>query len=643
MHWLVWWIVGFTVLPLGAQPTPEIPVTAGRVDVMASGQWFEDIDGRLSLDEVRSLDVAETFSLNPEGPGRIVPGTRLWVRMSVDPEFLSRRWLAIRIGIWSEICAHWPVSGSSPADRHRAYRSDCTGVAGSFMERPIRHKGFVFPPPQEFEAHGPVFLSVRSLYPEALEAEWVDHRTFFEQERDTQLSSGLYYGVLLAMVLYNLCLFASLHDRTYLFLSLHIGGLGLAFFGFDGFATQYFWPQRAELWPTSLGFLGLAFLGGPLFVRRFLLLQEHAPRLDRILMTAVPLAGLGTALVFFQYFLANLLIGIASMIFALTSMAAAIVRWRQGYRPARYLLIAMAAFLMMLPLSVLSALTVLPWYPSQRTILHLSVAASSLLLSFGLADRVREINAERQRLIPELEARHHELARFNYTLSHDLKNPLVTIQGFLGWVERDATSGNMERLRLDLERIRSAVGRMQQLLEGLLEFSRYEYQKDVVKVDVGLVMRDARDVLADTVEHYSAQVEIASDLPEVTCNRAQLQRVVEILLDNALRFGQEPEGPRVEMGARREGDTVLCWVRDEGIGIDPPYQERIFDLFEKLEGPQSGTGTGVGLTLARRIIQAQGGRLWVESEGLGKGSTFWWTLPRTSPLTIHGQESHEGS
>jgi signal transduction histidine kinase len=144
---------------------------------------------------------------------------------------------------------------------------------------------------------------------------------------------------------------------------------------------------------------------------------------------------------------------------------------------------------------------------------------------------------------------------------------------------------------------------------------------------VALLAREAVTLLASTISASGALVEIEEGLPTVWADPGRLREVMQNLLENALRFSAGRPEVHVTVGSRgrdEHGQDVV-FVRDEGVGIDPRHQERIFRLFEKLD---PGTdGTGVGLTIVKRIIEVHGGRIWVESEGEGRGSTFCFTLP----------------
>ncbi|MCS6840300.1 MAG: PAS domain S-box protein [Roseiflexus sp.] len=239
----------------------------------------------------------------------------------------------------------------------------------------------------------------------------------------------------------------------------------------------------------------------------------------------------------------------------------------------------------------------------------------------------KQIEAERERLIAELEQKNAELERFTYTASHDLRSPLITIQGFLGYLERDLEEGNTERTRSDIRRISAAVQKMERLLSDLLELSRIgRLSAPPQEVAFNAIVQDALDLLAGKIAERQAHISIAPDMPVVYGDRGRLVEVIQNLVDNALKFCDNQKEPVIEIGVTKESSgSPVFFVRDNGIGIDPKYHEQIFGLFNKLD-PRS-EGTGVGLTIVRRIIEVHGGRIWVESTGPGAGATFYFTLP----------------
>lgn len=238
--------------------------------------------------------------------------------------------------------------------------------------------------------------------------------------------------------------------------------------------------------------------------------------------------------------------------------------------------------------------------------------------------------AERERLIQELAGKNAELEQFTYTVSHDLKAPIVTIKGFLGYLEQDALSGNHDRLKRDLGRISGAVDKMHSLLNELLELSRIGRMMNVPEpVSFGELVTEALELLQGQMNEFAPKLVLAPDLPVVFGDRRRLLEVLQNLLDNAMKFSPNRPGALIEVGQHGyENEMPVLYVRDYGIGIAPEHHDRIFGLFNKLDPLVDGTG--VGLTLVKRIVEFHGGRIWVESAS-GRGTTFYFTLP-TQPL-----------
>jgi len=239
------------------------------------------------------------------------------------------------------------------------------------------------------------------------------------------------------------------------------------------------------------------------------------------------------------------------------------------------------------------------------------------------------VETEREKLIQELEDKHAELERFTYTVSHDLKSPLITIRGFLGFIEQDTAAGNTERLRVDIQRISDATDKMQRLLNELLELSRVgRLMNPMENIRFEELAREAVELVQGRIRASGARVRILKGMPVVYGNRQRLLEVLQNLVDNATKFMGAQSKPRIEIGQQGEqnGQPVL-YVRDNGAGIPAQHHDRIFGLFNKLD--IDSEGTGVGLALVKRIVEFHGGRIWVESEA-GHGAAFFFTLPAAS-------------
>jgi len=258
-----------------------------------------------------------------------------------------------------------------------------------------------------------------------------------------------------------------------------------------------------------------------------------------------------------------------------------------------------------------------------------AVDAETVIAMIRDVSLIKWISAEREKLITELEAKNAELERFVYTVSHDLKSPLVTIVGFLGYLEEDIRRGNMEDLRKDVERIYLAAYKMQDLLKDLLELSRIGRTMNPPQtISFEELVKEALELTEGRLQEHGVRASIQPNLPMIRGDHKRLLELTQNLIDNAAKYMGDQAEPKIEIGHDGyENEKPILFVRDNGMGIAPEYFERIFGLFNKLN-PNS-EGTGVGLALARRIVEFHGGRLWVESE-LGKGSTFYFTLPPAS-------------
>ncbi len=226
----------------------------------------------------------------------------------------------------------------------------------------------------------------------------------------------------------------------------------------------------------------------------------------------------------------------------------------------------------------------------------------------------------------EVEAHNAEMERFTYTVSHDLKSPVVTIRGFISLIKQDLLAGDERKIAQDIERIDTAANKMADLLEELLDLCQVGRLVNAPEpIAMSALAEEAVELLATEIDERGAKIEIAPDLPSVMGDRRRLLEVLQNLIENALKFTRSEVKPRISVGFRRADDGFAFFVRDNGSGIAPPYHKKVFGLFDRLQ-PEI-EGDGVGLALVKRIVEWHGGRIWVESDGKDHGSTFCFTLP----------------
>ncbi len=258
-------------------------------------------------------------------------------------------------------------------------------------------------------------------------------------------------------------------------------------------------------------------------------------------------------------------------------------------------------------------------YPVEVYLQLVNTADSTVFLAV-----INDITVRKQ-ADDEIRQKNAELERFTYTVSHDLKSPLITIKSFSGSIKRDLASGRHDRIEMDLERIGTAAGKMADLLDDLLELSRVG---SIVSKTEPVAMTELVDEvlthLAGPLQANRVKVEVQPVLPAVMCDRQRMAEVIQNLVENAIKYMGGQTRPQILIGMREEHEKAVFFVQDNGLGIDEKYHRNIFGLFNKLDAKSDGTG--IGLALVKRIIEVHGGEVWVESEGCGNGSTFCFTL-----------------
>ncbi len=233
-------------------------------------------------------------------------------------------------------------------------------------------------------------------------------------------------------------------------------------------------------------------------------------------------------------------------------------------------------------------------------------------------------NRELLKITSLFKKRNQELDHFAYVTSHDLKAPLRAIANLATWLSEDLEGQIPEENQEQLQLMQSRVKRMEGLIQGLLEYSRVGRKNTPTKtVNVGDLVREEIDLLSPPAE---LEVVVAADMPTLKTEIVLLQQVFSNLISNAIKYHPQQKG-KITISVVEQENFYQFTVADDGLGIDPQYHDRIFTIFQTLQARDTIESTGIGLSIVKKIVEGQGGKIWVESQ-LGEGATFHFTWPR---------------
>jgi light-regulated signal transduction histidine kinase (bacteriophytochrome) len=244
---------------------------------------------------------------------------------------------------------------------------------------------------------------------------------------------------------------------------------------------------------------------------------------------------------------------------------------------------------------------------------------------------LKALNEKLEKRAKELAASNEELEQFAYVASHDLQEPLRMVTNFLSQIEKKYSDLLDEKGKTYIHFAVDGAKRMRQMILDLLEFSRAgridtKYQE----VNLDLLVKDILDLHQKKIEETDARV-IIGELPVITAPKTALRQVFQNLINNSLKYSHSKNGaiPQISISAKDKNDHWQFEVKDNVIGIEPQYFEKIFVIFQRLHDRSEYTGTGIGLAISKKIIENMGGKIWVESEP-GNGSSFFFTVPKKS-------------
>ena len=658
--------------PLAAQTPLVLTDDRGEYSLGHHLEILEDESKAWTLEDVMSPALSPRFRPSPKNPPNFgFTDSAYWVRFRVTNLSETTAWrLVVHFANMNHVAFY------RPAPDGQGYIVQETGNKWPLATREIPHYLVQFKLPS-LASHAASTPETQTFYMRfeneatmALPLKLWSQQDLEQRNQLGILGLGVFYGIMLTLIAYNLLLCLSLRDASYFYHVLHVALSALCLLARDGLAQQYLWPREVAWDPRALlVFLFAAIAMALMFTIALLKTRTLAPLAHKVLV-GFTVVAVGFTLLSFLLPYSTLVE--PAILFQLTSFSLILLIswtiWRRGYRPARFFVASWFLFAITVPI-LLTLTRVLAILPATWTNVatRCSTVGFFLLFSLALADRIHivrnekaqaqadllreqrnalaikdEMNAALQSSKTELETRNAELERYAYTVSHDLRSPLVTIKGFLGLHEKELAEGKTENRTGHIHRVYAAADKMSRLLDELLEMSRIgRVMGPPETIDLSELATEAAELVTGPASERDVSIEIDPQMPQVSGDRTRLLEVFQNLIENAVKFSRDQATPRIEISAwhdqsgpdergpdesRRGEGEVTCCVRDNGIGIKPAYHETVFGLFDQLD--PSGGGTGIGLALVKRIVEVHGGKIWVESEGDGHGCAFIFTLPR---------------
>lgn len=511
-----------------------------------------------------------------------------------------------------------------------------------FHQRPLLVKEFAYPLTPS-AGKNLYYIHVRTQDSVQVPLLLMNRDAFTSSQGTSNGLQGLYFGCMLVMILYNLFIFISVKDRSYLYYILYISLWSLFQASLQGYSFQYLWPDNTWWANTNIPFLGvLSLFFATLFCRTLLQTSQKLPRFDKALKV-IPWALLAALpfIIFGDYNVGILLSLASTFVFFNLILFAALLIALQGNTTARNFSIAWGIFLLSGSANLLGIMGILPLEFANVHILQFGSILEVVLLSLVLADRINlieqekaELEAESKRTLIEaneqLENSNRLKNEFISTISHEIRTPM---NGVLGSAQlmQDTLLNDIQRDYLAT--ITNSGATLLEILDNILDYSKIEANKLTIKentFDLETLLNECRSFFAPlaTKSGIRLRIDLQDDTPQFLIgDPVRIKQVFLNLISNAFKFTSEGE-INIHVKPVLDSDLKIYFeIEDSGLGLSEEDQIHLFQPFVQLDSTASRLhgGTGLGLAICKKLTEMMGGEIGVTSE-LGQGSRFWFTI-----------------
>ncbi|MBX7153175.1 sensor histidine kinase [bacterium] len=624
-----------------------------------------------SVSDVASAGLSETFAhAKEQTPVLGYDAPVVWVRIKFyNPSDVDQeRIIELSTPIIDYIELYSPLNQN--------YHSEKIGNLLPFNERILKHRNPVFKITFPARQSSVCYFRLQSDNSLQISLELWTVDAFIAKVRVEYLLLGILYGALVVMLFYNLFVFFSVRDISYLHYVVYIGSMIFVQMATNGQTFEFLWPS-AKQWNNWSLLISVVFLllSSAQFSRSFLKIKLFSKTIDRIILgfmvLTVVIAAIALAAGSIQ--VAAPVVTINGVLMPLVYLMAGVLSHRKGYHPARYFLIAWSVLLTGMILYALKILALIPYNEITNHVVDVGTVLEMMLLSLGLADRIntmreeltrtalekehleREKENEKLRLIEEqknelakqvaertsdLTKKNEELAKLNESkneylgfVAHDLRSPLSIILGYSDLLIEDFKSGRFqsESAVTDLSTVSKVARQMSEFIKQVLDISAIESGKvrlNLQETRIADIVKQAELLQRRMAEQKNIRLIIdpLDNLPPIYSDHQKICAVIDNLLSNAIKYTY-PGGSVHVFGESKEQE-IWIHIEDTGQGLSKDDMQKVFTTFRQLSARPTGgeSSTGLGLAIAKKIIEIHKGKIWVQSEK-GEGSKFSFSLP----------------